>query len=204
MEIFSLTHLQYFQHLHDKTYHEDVYALPLVRKLSHLYSHLVKYSSSDFKRNDTYSDALACILSMANSLNLSLSRGFEKQHYTMVMSLNQVPKIYSKSALKDRYLMELGHIAKLIEGFDHVESLAYKETFSKHLIELLTLLLQMRVELDENDVDSLVKEYICKLMMLKKKNIFFSFHHNEDLSIPTYRTFLAFYNSTECEGYRNG
>ena len=92
MKFIPLLELQYFQELHDKRYHVDIYAKPLMGRLSHLVNHLNKYAASDLRRQSSYEDALACILSMANALNVNLADAISDTTQQIVMNLSEVPR----------------------------------------------------------------------------------------------------------------
>ncbi|ADG59917.1 hypothetical protein Acj9p017 [Acinetobacter phage Acj9] len=186
--------LQYFQELHDQHYHKDVYGLPLMRRLGHLHNHLVKYDANDLKRNASYADALACILSMANALNLDITRGFEKHQSTLVMFMPDIKPKYHLSVLKTRYTEELGNMAKLLEGSDHNEPLQYKLDFGKCIIECLMVLAQIRQDIDDLSIESWVQEYVSTIFHLKTKNIFHAQIHDMNLSVPPYRSIVAWNN----------
>lgn len=86
----TLLELQYFQELHDKQYHVDIYSKSLMARLTHLHQHLIKYSKSSYDRFHTRSKAIACILSMANSINLNLSDSLTSTYKVLKLTENGV------------------------------------------------------------------------------------------------------------------
>ena len=121
----SVIDLQYFQELHDRRYHVDIHSLPLMRRVAHLHQHLVKYSSSTVKRDQTYPDALACLLSMANAFNLNISNGFGLNEYA-VNTLDDIGQEWCTDVMLEKYRQALGHMAKLLEASDHTEDYEYR------------------------------------------------------------------------------
>lgn len=182
--------LQYFQELHDKQYHFDIYSKPLIDRLSHLFKHLVKYSSTELKRVSTYPDALACVLSMANVLNMDISKELEKDNQ-IAYSIDTVRPVFHKDILIEQYSFALGQMAKVLEGYDHVEPIEYKASLKDWVRRILIVLLQIRVDLDELSLDTLTIEYIKKMFKLKRNHIFFAHYHDEDLKRPLYRSMVA-------------
>lgn len=191
MKFIPLLELQYFQELHDKRYHVDIYAKPLMGRLSHLVNHLNKYAASDLRRQSSYEDALACILSMANALNLNLADAISDTTQQIVMNLSEVPRQYHKSVLLNRYRIALANMTKLVEGFDHVETLEYREDFKAAIVEALIVLSQIREDIDELSLDIWTLEYIIKLFELKRKSIFYAMYHEQDLKDVKYQSFVT-------------
>jgi hypothetical protein len=138
----SVIDLQYFQELHDRRYHVDIHSLPLMRRVAHLHQHLVKYSSSTVKRDQTYPDALACLLSMANAFNLSIPKGFGQNEYA-VNTLDDIGQEWTCNVMMDKYRQALGRMAKLLEASDHVENYEYRVKAHSVIMELFNLLIQM-------------------------------------------------------------
>ena len=185
----TIINLQYFQELHDHRYHVDIHSLPLMRRISHLHQHLVKYSSSPVKRDQTYPDALACILSMANAFNLSITHGFGQNEYA-IFTLDDVGQEWTCEVMMDKYRQALGRMAKLLEASDHVENYEYRVKAYSVILELFNLLIQMYKYEGENSGNTLATLYIKKIFHLKTKHIFYPHYHTEDLERhPIYSSF---------------
>lgn len=191
MKFIPLIELQYFQELHDRQYHVDIYSKPLMGRLSHLLNHLNKYASSDLRRQSSYEDSLACILSMANALNVNLANAVSKTTHQIVMDLSHLLRQYHKDVLMNRYRIALTNMTKLVEGFDHVESLEYREEFKVQIVEALIILTQIREDIDEQNINTWSTEYVIKMFELKRKSIFFAQHHEQDLKDSKYQSFAA-------------
>ena len=185
----TIINLQYFQELHDHRYHVDIHSLPLMRRISHLHQHLVKYSSSPVKRDQTYPDALACILSMANAFNLSITHGFGQNEYA-IFTLDDVGQEWTCEVMMDKYRQALGRMAKLLEASDHVENYEYRVKAHSVILELFNLLIQMYKYEGENSGNTLATLYVKKIFDLKTKHIFYPHYHTEDLERhPIYSSF---------------
>ena len=188
----TIINLQYFQELHDRRYHVDIHSLPLMRRISHLHQHLVKYSSSSVKRDQTYPDALACILSMANAFNLSITHGFGQNEYA-IFTLDDVGQGWTCEVMMDKYRQALGRMAKLLEASDHVENYEYRVKAHSVILELFNLLIQMYKYEGENSGNTLATLYVKKIFDLKTKHIFYPHYHTEDLERhPIYHSFNSF------------
>ena len=185
----TIINLQYFQELHDRRYHVDIHSLPLMRRISHLHQHLVKYSSSPVKRDQTYPDALACILSMANAFNLNITCGFGQNEYA-IFTLDDVGQEWTCEVMVDKYRQALGRMAKLLEASDHVENYEYRVKAYSVILELFNLLIQMYKYEGENSGNTLATLYVKKIFDLKTKHIFYPHYHTEDQERhPIYRSF---------------
>lgn len=188
----TIINLQYFQELHDRRYHVDIHSLPLMRRISHLHQHLVKYSSSPVKRDSTYPDALACILSMANAFNLNITHGFGQNEYA-ISTLDDVGQEWTCDVMMDKYRQALGRMAKLLEASDHVENYEYRVKAHSVILTLFNLLIQMYKYEGENSGHTLATIYVKKIFELKTKHIFYPLYHTEDLERhPTYHSFNSF------------
>ncbi len=188
----TIINLQYFQELHDHRYHVDIHSLPLMRRISHLHQHLVKYSSSPVKRDQTYPDALACILSMANAFNLNITCGFGQNEYA-IFTLDDVGQEWTCEVMVDKYRQALGRMAKLLEASDHVENYEYRVKAHSVILELFNLLIQMYKYEGENSGNTLATLYVKKIFDLKTKHIFYPHYHTEDLERhPIYHSFNSF------------
>lgn len=186
----TIIDLQYFQELHDKRYHLDIYSKPLMTRVAHLHQHLVKYSSSEVKRNQTYPDALACVLSIANAINLNISFGFLSIEQS-VTNLDDIPQVYHDDYLVEQYRIELGKLAKQLEGFDHVEPLEYRKQIGASIVTVLSILVQL-YRSDGPTGFVFESAYLKKLIEIKSKSIFFPHYHTADYSDPTYKSIYRF------------
>lgn len=190
----SLIHLQYFQEMHDRMYHKDIHSMPLVDRLDHLQKHLYKYQINDVQRNSRYPDALACILSFANAINVNLADAITKEQGSIVLSISDIKPKWHTSVLHDLYRNTIGCIVKTIEGHDHTETIRYREDFKRDVVVLLIVLMQIFREIDERDYLAIEDEYVTKMFDLKTKSIFYPFNDAQDSKDPVYASFKA-YNS---------
>lgn len=186
---FSLIQIQYFQHLHDSKYHLDIFSMPTFRRVAHLHQHLIKYSGTN-----RFEDAIACILSMANTLNIDIQKGLVK-NFVNVTSFNEISDLYHPDVLRKQYDIIIKQIAKIIEGLDHVESINYRQDMEKHISFLLVILLQQYRQTMESSNHSLLLSWLIRLKEIKQKSIFYPFNHDSDLKDSTYISFITYYNT---------
>lgn len=179
--------LQYFQEMHDRQYHADIYTLPLMRRLAHLHNHLTKYCVNKVVRADTYPKALACLLSMANALNVNVEVKMSKWSGEIVSGVEKIPLMYRADRLKQQMVECLGNMAKVLEGSDHMESIQYREKMQDLLIELFIVWAGMRVEVDEHNIQDWTFEYVYSICQVKKKSIFYAYNHASDMTNQKYR-----------------
>lgn len=190
----TLLELQYFQELHDKQYHIDIYSKPLMSRLTHLHQHLIKYSKSEYDRNHTRPKAIACILSMSNALNVNLSESLSSYYKKYINTITDVSEtiLFDKSALVSQYNIVLGNIAKLLEGYDHVESLSYKQELAFCLTQAFYLLISLFNTIDSILPLQMIIEYVDTIFKLKEKNVFYPYYFQEDLKQPLIVSFKKF------------
>ncbi|ADI96256.1 conserved hypothetical protein [Acinetobacter phage Ac42] len=192
----NILDLQFFQEMHDRRYHTDVYHLPLMRRVSHLHNHLTKYSATPNRMLSSYSDALACMLSISNALNVDLAKEMSKWSGQNVSTLIDVPLMYRKTQLQNQLDMCIGKIAKIVEGGDHVETIDYRGELKETLIELFIVWSGIRVDIDELSLREWSIEYVKHIFELKKKSIFFAhIHHDDTMTTPLYRSFYKYSTS---------
>ena len=184
----SILDLQFFQDMHDRQYHKDIYHMPLIRRVSHLYNHLDKYASTPNRMGESYPDALACMLSMANALNVNFIAELTKWSGDLTTTIATVPLMYREDCLPRQLKQVLGKFAKIIEGHDHTESIDYRGELKENLIELFIIWAGVRVDLDGCSLSSWTLEYLKKIFELKKKSIFFPYLHSDDMCTPLYRS----------------
>ena len=185
--------LQYFQELHDRRYHLDIYAKPLCQRVAHLHQHLVKYSVNEMKQTQTFHDTLACLLSMSNAINVNLTNAYATRHQG-VFSLEDLLPIYHDSYIDERYRQKLAEIAKLLEGTDHTEPVNFRERLTEYLLDLFVIIAQ-KFTRAEHSVNEVVLSYIRRIFEIKQRNMFFPFYHIEDLKIPAYAGFTEYYTN---------
>lgn len=182
--------LQYFQELHDRRYHQDIYQKPLLARIAHLHQHLVKYNSSPMKRSQTYPDAIACLLSMANALNMNITTGFGlvEKPFTTISDITQE---WAIEVMPLKYQQALSRMAKLLEAGDHVEPLDYRNSLKNEVLQLFELVVQMAKCIDE--CTTLTTEYVLRISNLKKRHIFYArYHPQEMIEDPTYASVMKY------------
>lgn len=193
----SLIELQYFQDMHDRRYHADIYGLPLMRRMAHLHNHMVKYSANKVRRLDSHCDAIACLLSMANALNISLSAVLSKWSGEFVTDMTEVPLMYRTDRLESQLSNVLGQMAKIIEGHDHTESIDYRDDLREAVIELFIVYSGIRVELDQHFWATTQTEYIQRMFDLKSKHIFYGFFTELDTQDKVYLSFFRMWQAAQ-------
>lgn len=184
--------LQWFQEMHDAKYHRDVCTMPRMQRLTHLHQHLVKYSASELKRTETYPKALACLLSMANTLNVDIATAVTGLQGSLVKNFTQMKPRYAPEILEDAQQELLGSMAKVLEARDHDESIAYKTDMSQYVAKYLVILLQNYNKDDLGCLNALINQYINTLCEIKKANVFYPFYHTEDCKNETYYSLMMY------------
>lgn len=127
--------MQWRQEEHDKLFHWDIYSLSKPNRLKHLIFHMAKYQGkyleqyavgNQVKKREVVIDAFIVLTSMANVL------GYKIQGIAVAspgFSFNEI-------------VIETGRLCKVIEAWDHMESLDFKTEFIR-LIENLWRLWEM-------------------------------------------------------------
>lgn len=183
---FNLLEMQYFQELHDRQYHIDIYHMQTFKRIAHLHQHLVKYSGANVINRSQ--DALACILSMANTLNINISKSLATRNI-FVADIEDIGPRYYNDILHEQYQNNLKSMTKLLEGHDHVETLNYRNDMATYICDLLIVLLQLYRSTDETSNTVLATEWLIRIFEIKQKSIFFAYHHSNDMQSNLYKSF---------------
>lgn len=183
----TILDIQFYQYLHDRKYHHDINVMKTFNKISHLQHHLVKYSNG-VRKDDYFTDTLACLLSMADTINCSIVKELNKLDMpTPTGNFHDIISIYADNYLENKFDNELKNISKLIEGYDHAEGLAYKPDLARYITSLIIILIQQYKRDRELTTDDLISAYVQRLETIKKYNVFYEYFHGEDSSNPTYK-----------------
>ena len=174
---FNYHDVLWYQHRHDAVYHRDIHHMQLMSKLSHLNHHLVKYFTRIRKFQVAHVinmkdivDACVCCLSALSAL------GVRSDGKSLVEFVVQ-----QRTLTEDEIIFEIGRISKVIEGFDHLESINYRaelnECFSNLLSSFITCYYRNGGICFIND------HYIPRLTEIKQKNPFHE-HFLEEERVP--------------------
>jgi hypothetical protein len=175
----SLDDIQYYQELHDKRYHVDIYTMPLLKRIAHLHQHLVKYTNSRVSSETKQEDMLACILSIANALGVRLSVEL-REFDILVDTLDDIKPYFDANTLAPQLNTVLSRIAKMLEGMDHHEYINVRKGLSSQ-VAMALLILVHQYTLDHTSPDTLVTSWIIRLRSIKEKNIWHSHYHLLDM-----------------------
>lgn len=170
---YKLIKVMWFQHRHDQTYHTDIANMPMMAKINHLNNHLVKYMSRYNKyqltgttNKELIVDALICCISALSALHynpkgMTLPDFFVSQR---ILSLDEVD-------------VEIGRVSKVLEGWDHVEIINYRE----ELVNSFTMLTASLLNVYYSNVGTsfVFKDYQPRLNGIKHKNPFHEFFLEE-------------------------
>lgn len=176
--------LQWFQRCHDNHYHRDVYYMQTIPRIRHLHNHLVKYANrnfNEFHENTSFPDALACIFSIADALNMSISKQAEKLGYK-ANTIGDIEIHIDPFAAYKNFQIRLAEMAKVLEGWDHIEDIDYQTTLRNTTTMLFLLLfviarhattgMREQTHNRENSNMILVKQWYDRLAYIKSKNVF--------------------------------
>lgn len=189
-----LIKLQWYQELHDKYFHRDVWVMSNMKRLSHLSSHLVKYTQGMSQPN-TWIDMLACTLSIANTFNLSFTRMYVRLGYH-AQCIRDVPFTFNNSLeiLESEMKNVLQRIAKLVEGWDHIETIQHRQELENILPKLLSLICQRALLADpELTLREFYGAYFDRLTGIQSNHMFYVFHRELMEQSPTYLTVVEFF-----------
>lgn len=196
--MYTLLNAQWYQYLHDRDYHHDVYVMPIMKKVSHLTHHLIKYNHG-LKPDNYHADTLACLLSMAGALNISLTKSFTKMELDIKFINGLVPYY-----INDRIDVLIGDnlkiLSKSIEAWDHIEKYDYRDQIEKAICSLMILNFQSfmvsfgnKPNIEESSIE-LFSVWFKRLNDIKQNHVFYKYHHDSQLKNPTYRKIVEFYN----------
>lgn len=182
----ALLDLQYYQYLHDERYHKDIAVLTPVRRLSHLTSHLVKYTSN-LPSDTYYEDTYAVLLSMANVMRLDLGKACSTDGHRVTTIEQLKPKFHDERVdeLISTYIKQL---SKAIESWDHLEKYDYRNKIEEAITELFILNFQkFLMEVNDNPLFEkgwdpayiLATNWFNRLEKIKKAHMFHKHFHLE-------------------------
>lgn len=194
MKSLSLIKLQWFQYMHDKNFHHDVYIMPNMKRLGHLTNHLVKYTQG-MPRPSTWVDMLACTLSIANTFNLSFTRMYNAVGY-MVEDIQDVPFTFNDSTeiLESEMKNVLQRIAKLVEGWDHIESIQYRQELEIVLPKLLSLICQRALKSDpELSLREFYSLYFARISSIQSNHMFCKYFYETMMKSSSYADVVEFF-----------
>lgn len=191
----KIIQLQWFQRCHDRNYHRDVYFMPTMKRLQHLHNHLVKYGNRQFSELDwdnpvkLFADALACIFGMSDALNIRIKAEDTDLFY-------KVKPKYDALATIHHYHETLGKMAKLLEGWDHLEDLNYRTDLTECINNLFHLVCQMwccgvhgikvKRHSYEDEMITLLKGWFDRLNNIQSKHVFHDYIVSEQKGNETY------------------
>ncbi len=197
-ENITLLNLTWYQRMHDKNYHRDIYHMPTMQRIQHLVNHISKYHRREFNvaslnRNELlFKDTLACIFSIADALNVDLGKYIGDSG--KVVSLTEPHfDIFASNRHMD---VALGAMTKAIEGFDHIENINYREVLVTNLITLFNCTLQMFSKgvhgfrsvgsAFQEDVQELLEQWFNNLESIKERHCFNEYFHELDAKSTTF------------------
>lgn len=173
----SILSLMWFQECHNRHYHKDIYHLQTMRALAHFNNHLVKYNGVIERKMDVGEfaqkeilDALICCVSAFSVLNYDLSNYYrttvndDKKHVTF-------PDLYFITTIPrwSEIRKVTQEISKLLEGWDHVEALPYREGLQKYFTQAFFIYYGLYLD---NGKKGFVDDYVARLNKIKEKNIY--------------------------------
>lgn len=182
----ELLSLQWYQETHDRLFHRDIYTMQRVPRINHLVHHMRKYLTAYKSGEYRLNDMLAVALSLANVMPTNLSKRISKIQGELVVNVESLKPYYTQSAesLISILDVELSNFSKLIEGFDHIESLDYNGGFNTGATDVFMLVIQLCVDVKVKtmpDADfktvviELIKDYHTHMTNLKKRNPFYDY-----------------------------
>lgn len=172
--------LMFYQYLHDKNYHHDIYVLNRKARLNHLVHHLHKYNNAGIKPAFWLEDMLACILSMAGTMNLHLDKELGNLFHTEVKVINDITPLYATEIIYAKIDEYLRLLSKTMESLDHVENFDFNGSLRVAISNLFILTFQLNLlEIGSNNYH-LVQRWMQRLEMIKTKHCFHDYF-NEGL-----------------------
>lgn len=168
--------LMWFQEVHNRNYHQDIYHLPPMRQLAHFNNHLVKYNAEIDRALDLGQtlhgkilDGMICCLSALSRLNYNIARHVDeatgKLKTVTFFDLYALITICRWSEMQQI----TRHISKLVEGWDHLEKLNYRDDLCKYFSEAFMIYYGMYID---GGKKGFVNDYVNRLTEIKKKNMF--------------------------------
>lgn len=197
-----LIDLQWYQHLHDKNYHHDVYVMQNMKRIQHLVNHISKYHRRNFNETDTnpekhlYKDTIACIFSIAGTLGFDLTKVANEKGMD-IKTISDIKPIFDDYAVYNHMNDALDNLTKALEGWDHIEDIDYRTVIKDNTLTLLLCTFQLyvcgvsgRKKTDipyPESVMSLLELWVNQLEVVKTKHCFHDYFHDELISNETYR-----------------
>jgi len=180
----QLLALQWSQLKHDEAYHKDVVILSLADRIKHMALHNAKYTGHLFEAIDkgdasrvtaTLVDAFIIALASANALNQDL--GEELAAVAAERSLQAAGEQLATALPRDaadplwivrQFARHNGHLAKLCESWDHLESVPFRDGMKTSILALLQAVL---AESAHRAID-LAVAYNSRIRMVEARSIF--------------------------------
>lgn len=194
----TFVELMWYQHVHDKDYHHDIFVMPTMRRIQHLVNHISKYHRRNFNETNMertthlYKDTLACIFSIAGTLGYDIGKGVVTGGVIQEIT---VPR-FDNYAVYNHMTDALDNMTKAIEGFDHIENLNYRGILQENLITLLHCTLQMfafgvcgRRKIEDNfcdEIEELIKQWYDNLESIKGRHAFNDYFSENHSKCKTY------------------
>lgn len=166
--------LQAEQREHDRNFHADIHILPVHQKVNHMVLHFAKYSGlmaehEDEKEfyNKVLIDVFIISLSLANILNLNLTKAFEASENNFSESLTSLRSI---AFVRKKTAIYAGRMAKACESIDHLENYPFRTELQNNLVEMCGLVMNA-ADYAKIDLREAVHQ---RLLGVRKKNIFYN------------------------------
>lgn len=140
-----LLDLTWYQRQHDQNYHHDVWIMPAMGKISHLTHHLNKYITRIGVDKNAEIDIFVTVLSMSTVFPTNLGTVIASKLSRPVTTIDQVEPLFNpdESTIQHQLRVHVSHLSKLVEGFDHIESINYREQINSTIAMLFILSMQL-------------------------------------------------------------
>lgn len=195
--------LMFYQYLHDKNYHHDIYVLNRKARLNHLVHHLHKYNNAGIKPAMWLEDMLACILSLAGTMNLHLDKVLGGLHHCEINTIEDIKPLYATEVVNVKVDEYLRLLSKTMESLDHVEDFDYNGSLRIAISNLFILVFQLNIVENGSNNYRLVQRWMQRLESIKTKHCFHDYF-NENLrgGCETYvRMRVEYLNESSVEHY---
>jgi len=180
-----LLKLQWVQLKHDEAYHKDVVIMPLAERIKHMALHNAKYTAYLFdavdegnaaKLTKTLTDAFIIVLASANTLNqdIGLDLGASTETASSLQSLGaDLAEDIGRNETDHHWLVRnfarhTGHLAKICESWDHLESIVFRDEMKRCNLDLLKVIL---AEASGRQLD-LTESYKSRIRQVETRSIF--------------------------------
>lgn len=181
----QLLALQWEQLHHDEAFHKDVVILGLAERIKHMALHNAKYTGHLFEAAETgdvarlvktLTDAFIIALATANTLNQDLGLELGKSAETSsslgafgsVVATELERKETDPLWLVRAFARHNGHLAKVCESWDHLESVPFRDSMKSCNLALLKALL---AEANARGID-LTETYKARIAVVENRSIF--------------------------------